>query len=48
MDMELGLSHWKKNIDRECLKTALRRMFGLDEEGETAGWRKPHNEKLHN
>jgi hypothetical protein len=43
MVVTLGLS-----LLREHLKTVLRRVFGPKREEVTGGWRKLHNEELHN
>jgi hypothetical protein len=48
MDVKLGLSHYGKGIERGCLKTVLRRIFGAKRDEVTGEWRKLHNGKVHN
>jgi hypothetical protein len=48
MVMKLSFSHKGMNIDRGCLKTVLRRIFELKGEEVVGGWRRLHNEELHN
>jgi hypothetical protein len=47
MDVKLGLSHYGKGIHCGCLRTAVRRIFGLKRDEVTGKWRKLHNEELY-
>jgi hypothetical protein len=42
--VKLGLCHCGRNIERRV----LRRIFGLKRDEVVGGWRKLHNEDLHN
>jgi hypothetical protein len=47
MGVELGVSHYGENT--ECFSSrVLRNVFGPVREAVTRGWRKLHNENLHN
>jgi len=49
MTVKLGLSHYGNNIDCGCLKTGCwKRIFGPSGEEVTGGWKRLHNEELHN
>jgi hypothetical protein len=48
MDMKLGLSYEEKNTDRESKNRMLKRTFELTRYEIIRGWRKLHNEELHN
>jgi hypothetical protein len=47
-----GCEHWslflRKNIDRRFSRKELRRLLGPKREEVREGWRKSHNEELHN
>jgi hypothetical protein len=48
MRVLLGLSHTKGRIQIVCEKWVLRSIFGPKREDVTGGWRRLHNEELHN
>jgi hypothetical protein len=48
MGVELGLSHWGRNIGWGCSRTVLRKMFGPRSDTVMGDWRKLHKEKRHN
>jgi hypothetical protein len=48
-----GCETWSLTVRKEHKlrvfeNRVLRRIFGLKRDGVTGGWRKPHNEELHN
>jgi hypothetical protein len=48
MGVELGLSLREEHRLRVFENRVLRRIFGPKRDEETGGWRKLHNEELHN
>jgi hypothetical protein len=48
VDVKFGLSHWEEHGLRVSENKVQRRIFRPKMEEVTGGWRKLHNEKLHN
>jgi hypothetical protein len=49
MGLKLGFSHYRKNRKFRILENrVLRRIFGPKREEVAGGWRRLHNEELHN
>jgi hypothetical protein len=47
MDVKHDLRHYRRNIDRSCLRTkALSRIFGPKTNEIVGSWRRLHNEEL--
>jgi hypothetical protein len=47
MGVKLGLLHYERNRDRVFENNLLRKIFGSKRDDVMGGWRKLHNEELH-